>query len=1173
MRSWFSFLAGASSPEALVARAHAEGVRAMALTDVNGVYGAVRFQKACRMVGMKPMFGAEVTVEGQPLVLIAENQTGFTNLNAMLTAAHQRSREAPSVTLSELATGSDGLQCLTGAYGSHLYGLIDSLRREEAYHWVQHLHSVFGERLSIEVATHVHAGDRRRMSVLERLSRETGVSLAATAAALYARAEDYRRHDLMTCIRHNITIFEDHPERPGNAEAYLRGPHALQKLIPWPKALLRTQEIADRCTLDLIPGHITPPAAAVPPPLSARDHLHALCRKAFARRYGGGAARPRPAGAAQGAASPGKNAQKNARSTRKKAAEQLQKELDVIGRLDLEEFFLVVHEIVDKARQLGIRCAGRGSAANSIVAYLLGITGVCPVENRLLFERFLHVGRKGTPDIDVDFDSERREEIIAWMEERFGMEQTAMTATLITYRVRSAVRDVAKAFGWPMETVNRLSKAVPPYGSRVPAEHRVRLEQIVGPSPLLDKLLEMAHDLMGAPRHLGLHSGGMILSRTPLTEFTPVQVSANGVKVVQFDKDDVEALGLVKFDVLGLRMLATLSEADELMQRHTPPGPGARPLDIDELPLDDTATFNMIRASKTLGVFQIESQGQLHLLAQHQPENFQDLINEIALFRPGPLQSGMVHPFVRRRRGLEPVSYPHPLLEPLLRDTYGVIVYQEQVLEVAHRFAGMPLDAADEFRRLMSKFRDPGEMEGMRTQFVAGAMRNGVDEATATAVFENVANFVGYGFCRSHAAAFAKTVYQSAYLKRHHTAAFMAAFMQHRPGMYNLMTLEEEARRFGVPVLGPDVNRSMARYDLERVPVRRAGRTRHDGEAARGEGEAARQDRGPGLGVVDLGSGAQGRPEPARGETGQTMLAIRKPLSAVQTMTEEAARAVVWERLNGPFTSVRDLYERVALTIDQFRNLARSGALDSLAGESRRALWEVGLLHRRVKEPGQRGMDARAASAQHLLFDLAPFEPEDVPDLASLTLDERLSWDYETHHAARIHPMTLARRTLVAYEIRPIQSCFGLGRVGRAEGARNDSRDGPVVTVAGIAMLRQRPKTANGVMFLTLEDETGFVQTVIYAHVLERLEHVFRQASMIVRGRLQVMGNWRGLVVEQAWALDGMLGGYEGHASMAGGRDRMVIRAADCGKSSRVEVQNSRSGGPLGGTTSGGGLL
>src|SRR5690606_9822684 len=321
-------------------------------------------------------------------------------------------------------------------------------------------------------------------------------------------------------------------------------------------------------------------------------------------------------------------------------------------------------------------------------------------------------------------DSERRNEIINWMEERFGIEQTAMTATVTTYRLRSALRDVAKALGWPLDVVNQLTKAVPSRRAGSVREYRVALERVLGPSPLFERLLDAVEGLEGCPRHLGLHSGGMILSRHPLYRFSPVQVSANGVKVVQFDKDDVEALGLVKFDVLGLRMLATLSEAEEMVQRHL-----RRSLDLDGLPLDDRRTFNLIRSGRTLGVFQIESQGQLHLLAQHQPETFGDLINEIALFRPGPLQGGMVHPFIRRRRGQERVEYEHPDLEPVLKDTYGVILFQEQVLDIAHRFAGMSLEEADQFRRLMSKFRDPGEMEEMRERFVAGAMRRGVAES------------------------------------------------------------------------------------------------------------------------------------------------------------------------------------------------------------------------------------------------------------------------------------------------------------------------------------------------------------------------------------------------------------------------------------------------------------
>lgn len=1202
-RSWFSFLAGGSAPESLAAHAHLQGAQAVALTDVNGIYGIVRFQKACGMLGIKPIFGSEVTIEGAPLVLIASDEEGLSNLNQLLTIAHQRTREDPQSSLIELMDYAAGLFCLTGTYGSRLWELIDSHRREAALLWVQQLHCIFGDRLSIEAATHLKPGDGKRIRTLEALSRETYIPLVATGDVRHATAEDYRRYDLMTCIRLGINVFDAHPERPRNAEAHMRSQKGLQKLIPYPEALARASEIAEACTLDLIPGFITPPAAAVPPPHTPREYLHARCWEAFERRYpspgknlqdgrdSGQGKKPqdeRDSGQSKISQNGRKSAimavsaggpesrqkygrigigAKNDRSSggllerpdgrrtdfppdpvsgpyplpedpqsrgpdpatlRKKAAAQLQKELSVIGKLELDEFFLVVHEIVEKARELGIRCAGRGSAANSIVAYLLGITGVDPVVHGLLFERFLHSGRKGTPDIDVDFDSERRDEIIAWIEGRFGMEQTAMTATVITYRVRSAIRDTAKALGWPMETVNRFSKAVPPYGGRTLPDYRLRLERICGQSPLLDKLLEMTQDLLGAPRHLGLHSGGMVLSRKPLHHFSPIQVSANGVKVLQFDKDDVESLGLVKFDVLGLRMLATLSETAEMIQRHgvgkggsTQMNPAEPPLDIDELSLDDIPTYNMMRASKTLGVFQIESQGQLHLLAQHQPEDFGDLINEIALFRPGPLQSGMVHPFVRRRRGQEKVEYDHPLLEPLLKSTYGVIVYQEQVLEVAHRFANMSLEEADEFRRLMSHFRDPGEMEGMRERFVKGAMRKGVNFETATKVFENVAGFVGYGFCRSHAAAFAKTVYQSAYLKRHYSAAFMAAFMQHRPGMYNLMTLEEEARRFGVSILLPDINQSGFRYDIELV--REGG----------GEGGGAQRS-----GLVRESDRSYGHPHGRPAREPNEKYAIRKPIVAIQGVSSESAKEIVWERRNGPYTSVRDFYERNALHIDLFRNIARSGALDQLAGESRKALWEVGLLHRSVGESGRRPKAA--------LFDLPPFTRKDIPDLPSLTLDERLSWDYQTHHAARIHPMILARRTLSELEIRPISLCYGLGRVVKntLKSTVNDTRDGPIITVAGIAMLRQRPRTANGVMFLTLEDETGFIQCVIYSTVLEALDHVLSQSSLIVRGKLQVMGNWRGLIVQYAWPINGILGGYEGHASMGGGRDKMIKEVA-----------------------------
>lgn len=1061
VRSWFSFQEGGSAPEVLVARAAAMGVKTLALTDRQGLYGAVRFGRACRLHGVRPIFGAEVDLgvdddtDLGSLVLLASSLEGYANLCRMLTALYQQTMppmEAP-------AAFSDDLYCLTGTNGGRLWRLVDDRRMADARAWLGSLKDIFGSRLSVELAHHGNPGDRRRMQQLARLARQQHIRLVATGDVLHATPEDYAVHDLLTCVRSGITVFDSHPERPRNAERHLRSEEQLRRLIPYEEAFIGTAEVAEACSgVELLAEHITPPGARLPEGETAARVLTRRCRVAIAKKYP-------PEG-------------------RVRAAKQLEHELNTINGLDLADFFLVVTEVVEESRRRGIRCAGRGSAANSIVAYLLGITAVDPIRHNLLFERFLHGGRKGTPDIDVDFESDRRDEIIAWIEDRFGIEHTAMTATIVTYRLRSALRDVAKALGWPLEVVDRLSKAVPHGNCRNVNDHRVTISRALGAppdAPLVNVLIEMVERLDDCPRHLGLHSGGMILSRKPLCYFTPVQTSANGVKVAQFAKDDVEALGLVKLDVLGLRMLSTISEADELIRRHIDPE-----FDLDAIALDDVRTFNLIRASDTVGVFQIESHGQLHLLAANQPETFDDLIAEIALFRPGPLQGGMVNPYVRRRRGLEPVAYDHPCLEPILRDTYGIILFQEQVLEVAHQFAGMSLEEADVFRSLMSKFRDPGEMEGMRTKFVSGAIGRDIDEETAQHVFDKVSKFVGFGFCRSHAAAFAMTVYQSAYMKTHYPAAFIAALMEHRPGMFNLMSLEEEARKRGVAMLMPCIDRSGVRYDVER---------------------------------------AEGK------------LAIRKPLTAVRGMKEDDARRIARARLDGPFTSIMDLHDRVPLGADVLKSLARSGALDRLAGgSSRDALWQVGLLGERVR------------SGTGSLFGAPRFAPQHLPSLATVQPAEQLSWDYQTHGAARIHPMTLIRRRLTDLEIRSIETCWRFGRdvsVRQVDGYDAGYDTGPMITLAGIVTLRQRPPTANGVVFITLEDETGFIQCIARPEIHERLDHVLRRSALIVRGTLSITGNWRGMVITDAWALDGIFGGYEGHLSMAGGLDRHVVGVED----------------------------
>lgn len=1069
-RSWFSFLAGGSSPEALARRAAAVGAEAISITDRNGVQGAVRFQKACEEVGVKPIFGAEVPVvvssettagncshsrnpsgeasDISPIVLLAKNRDGYANLCRLLTRAHLRNRERPAATLEEVETFSKGVFCLTGAHQSWLWSLLDQRRAATARSWIEDLAFVFEDHLSIEVANHLLPHDKRRMRRLARVSEQTSVPLAATANAYYAVRAHYRRYDLLTCVRLGETVFSNLPDRPKNGEAFLRPEREMRRLIPCDSAFQRTEEIAKACQVDLLPGQILPPKAQYDADCSPDQHLWRLCSERLPELYETDA---RPA-----------------------AHRQLKSEFETISTLDLSDFFLVVREVVEAAEKRGIRCAGRGSAANSIVAYLLGITNVDPIKHNLLFERFLHTGRQGTPDIDIDFDSDRRDEIISWMEDRFGIERTAMTATVVTYQLRSALRDVGKALGWPLDKIDELTSLVPRRSAGRVVDYREAIHRKLDKSPLAETLIEATAALEDCPRHLGLHSGGMVLSRTPLPRFSPVQRSANGVRMVQFDKRDIEAMGLIKLDVLGLRMLATLSEAEETVRRHKDSD-----FDVDALPREDEQTFNVIRSGNTVGLFQIESQGQHHLLARHQPEEFQDLITQVALFRPGPLQGNMVRPYVRRRQGTEPVTYDHPTLKPILKDTYGIILFQEQVLEIAHQFAGMPLEEADQFREEISDARDPSELEELHEAFITGALKQGVSRETAEEVFEKVSGFVGYGFCRSHAAAFAETVYQSAYLKAHHPDAFMAAVMEHRPGMYNQMTLEEEARRFGVTIRGPDIHRSGIRFGIEPA----------------GEGWA-----------------------------------IRKPLTAVEEVSKADAKDIVFERLEEPFESVEDLYRRVALDIGAFRNLARSGALSDLSRDGRTALWEVGVLHERHGPPGQ--------TQQPSLFERPILTTEDVPDLPDLSERERLTWDLETHRAARRHPMTLVRRELTDLEIRPIESCRAFGRHVdvKQEGPP------PKITVAGISILRQKPPTANGVMFLTLEDETGYIQCVCQPEVQQVYGHVLHSGAVIAEGELQIEGTWCGLVVTRAWHLDGIFGGYEGRASASGGRDRWVRR-------------------------------
>jgi error-prone DNA polymerase len=978
-------------------------------------------------------------VDGQDLVLLASNREGYANICWLLTQAHLRSREEPTATLQELASANENIFCLTGTEAGPIYPLIDDFKHQEAAQWIHTLYDIFGERLSLEVTHQRRKGDDLRLAHLLQLAKQTGVPPVATGDVRFAVPGDYWRYDLLTCARHGITVFDDHPDRPSNSMAYLQTEAELLRRGLPKEAIHRAGEIAQMCKVDLIPGHIIPPGTKLPPGITSVELLKQKADEAFEVKY--------PHDSVNRAA----------------ARQRLDKEINVIVDLDVQEFFLVVKEVVDEARRRGIRCLGRGSAANSIVTYLLGITVVCPIDHNLLFERFLHRGRQGTPDIDLDFDSSRRMEIIEWMEERFGQDHTGMAATIDRYLTKSAVQDTAKALGWPAEMAVQMSKGC---GHALPSdeENAAHIRSVAGgDSPLLDILIKAATNLVGCPRHLGQHSGGMVLTREPIRYFTPLQVSANGVRVVQFDKDDLEWLGLVKLDVLGLRMLGTVSEATVIANDLAPQ---KEPLVLDELPLDDPDVYEMICEGDVLGLFQIESPAQQSAGSRIQSRNMQDLIKQISLVRPGPIQGGLMHPFIRRHRGLEKVRYDHPILERILEDTYGVIIFQEQVLEVAHQFAGWSLDRADSFRRLMSKFRDPGEMESMRDGFVESAMEaNGVPEETANRVFDQVSKFVGYGFCRSHAASFALTVYHSAYLKRHHPEAFFAGLMQHRPGMFAQVTLEQDARRHGVLVLVPDINKSGLRYQLEEV-----------------EGK----------------------------------LAIRKPLTAVKGVQDSLAEVAVLERELQSFTSLEEFFHRIPVDEKQLRALVQSGAFDSLEGSNRTALYKMKVLVQQFQKGG--------AQTQPSLLDTISMRASDLPALPGITLHKRLEWDLATHSGPRVHPMVVLRRRLAYHEVRPISFVKQFGST-----LPYDERVPPITTVAGLVMFRQRPGTAKGTMFIFLEDESGYIQCICRPKCRERFHEELKQSALIIRGRVQVTGPWRGIMVDQVSTLKGVIGGYQGH--------------------------------------------
>jgi error-prone DNA polymerase len=786
----FSLLDGASHPEVLVAHAAELGLPALALTDHNAVYGAVRFFRAARTYGIKPILGAEMTLDdGKHLTLLVENERGWHNLCTLIGEAQQLAPKGEAMlTLDTLAGRTRGLIALSGCRKGPVTSALLERDRQAALDSAAYYRNLFGAgNFWIELQHHLLPEDDVINAQLVGLARQLGLGFVATNNVHYAERDGHRLQDVLVCINHRTTLDESHHLRRPNSEYYLKSHSQMAPLFErYPEALENTLFIASRCNFELSYGLQDLPRYPTPHQMTASEYLRYLCEVSLLAHYA---------------------------SIPSNVFDRLTYELTAIENAGLSNYFLVVWDIVRFARENEIRCQGRGSAACSLVAYLLDITPIDPLVHNLVFERFLSESRQLTPDIDIDFDASRREEVIQYIYDSYGSDHAAMACTFVTYRARSALRDVGKALGLPAEQISQAAEAIDTYDPQELAESPSLRETLGGAIDALPwrQLFELVGQIGGFPRHLGIHNGGMVITGPPLESFVPTEpATIPGRVVIQWDKSSLEDSGLVKIDCLGLRMLSAIDEALDLIEQAS----GDRP-NLDRLTFDDPAIYEMIANANTVGVFQIESRAQTQMLPQLKPACFEDLIIAVSLIRPGSIQGNMVHPYLRRRQGEEAVTYKHPLLEPILDETLGVILFQEQVEKIARDVAGLAAGKGKILLRGLGNRPDERVTQLLRQAFVDGARKKEVPEDVAGEIFESLRAFANCSLPKSHAASFAVLVYQSAWLKHYHTAAFYAALLNNQPmGFWRPAVLLNVARRLGIEILPVDINLSQARSTI-----------------------------------------------------------------------------------------------------------------------------------------------------------------------------------------------------------------------------------------------------------------------------------------------------------------------------------------------------------------------
>lgn len=1024
----FSFLEGASHADELAARASALGYHALAVTDRNTLSGVVRAHVAAKEVGLKLLIGAEIVpVDGPAAVLLATDRAAYGRLSRLITAGRRRAPKGECrISFADIDQHADGLLCCVplstesqNRFTGKFFPGLDSTVDDKS---LQRYRDIFAGRCWALAELHSGPRDHELLNRWVQQCARLSIPVAAANDVHYHEPDRRPLHDVVTAIRNNIPLPELTHELHPNGERHLKSTQELlSRFASHPELLQRTQEIADRCTFSLDELRYEYPEELVPPGLSPSEHLARLTWTGARRRY--------PDGVPE------------------KVRKLLQHELLLIEDMKYEAYFLTVYDLVRFARSRDILCQGRGSAANSAVCYCLGVTSVDPDRIDVLFERFISRERNEAPDIDVDFEHERREEVLQYLYDRYGRDRAGMTGVVVTYRSRSAVRDVAKALALSNDRVDKLASQLEHVDRAEQMSERLR-EGGIDPDSLLGRrLVQLITTLLGFPRHLSQHVGGMVMSQGPLSELVPIENAAMpGRTVIQWDKNDLDALGLLKVDCLALGMLSCIRRCFELVQKHH-----NRRLTLANVPAEDPLVYDMVSGADTVGVFQIESRAQMSMLPRLRPHCFYDLVIEVAIVRPGPIQGDMVHPYLRRRSGEEPIEYPNQSVRSVLHKTLGVPIFQEQAMRLAIVAAGFTPGEADQLRRAMGAWRKTGVIEKFRLKLIQGMQQNGYEREFAERVFRQISGFGEYGFPESHAASFALLVYVSAWLKRYHPAVFCAALINSQPmGFYAPAQLVRDARDHGVRVAPIDVNFSDWNCTLEEA------RPAEQGNAQTGKAALfSHEDEG---------------------------LQLRLGMRLMRGFSEEHALAVERSRhTGGRFTSYDEFVRRTGLNRSALQQLARADAFASLNVNRRDALWK--------SLPSQNPLPLFGHTP-------GPVADEPEPDLPKMSLREDVVQDYSTVGLSlKKHPVAFLRDQLT--ELRVIS----------AEALASHVPDRRV-KVAGLVLMRQRPQTAAGITFVTLEDESGIANLVIYPNVWQKFRRVARFANVLMAsGRLQREGD------------------------------------------------------------------